>query len=82
MLQFTKKEMKLRLKWKRKRLMIGCVNHRESQVMIVKRPQTKDKRYCSGISNKTFYTHPPSSHPQLEVNLNTVITCDRPPSHY
>ena len=47
-LQSTKNVMKLKLKWKRKRLMIGCVNHRKSQVMIVKRPQTKDKRmlYC------------------------------------
>ena len=42
-LQSTKNVMKLKLKWKRKRLMIGCVNHRKSQVMIVKRPQTKDK---------------------------------------
>ena len=63
-LQSTKNVVKLKLKWKRKRLMIGCVNHRESQVMIVKGPQTKDKRYCSGSSNKIFYTHPPSSHPQ------------------
>ena len=43
-LQSTKIVMKLKLKWKRKRLMIGCVNHRKSQVMIVKRPQTKDKK--------------------------------------
>ena len=43
-LQSTKNGMKLKLKWKRKRLMIGCVNHRESQVMIVKRPQTEDKK--------------------------------------
>ena len=50
--------------------------------MIVKRPQTKDKIYCSGISNKTFYTHPPLSHPQSKVNLNIMITCDWPPSHY
>ena len=57
-LQSTKKVMKLKLKWKRKRLMIGCVNHRKSQVMIVKRPQTKGKACCIGISNKTFYTHP------------------------
>ena len=38
--------------------MIGCVNHRKSQVMIVKRPQTKDKGCHIGISNKTFYIHP------------------------
>ena len=82
MLQSTKNVMKLKLEWKRKRLMIGCVNHRKSQVMIVKRPQTKGKRCCSSISNKTFYTHPPSSHPQSEVNLSTMITCDWPPSHY
>ena len=43
-LQSIKNVMKLKLKWKRKRLLIGCVNHRESQVMIVKRPQTEDKR--------------------------------------
>ena len=59
-----------------------CGNHGKSQLMIVKRPQTKDKRYCSGISNKKIYTNPPSSHPQSEVNLDTVITCDWPPSHY
>ena len=81
-LQSTKNVMKLKLKWKRKRLMIGCVNHRKSQVMIVKRPQTKDKRCCSDISNKTFYTQPLSSHPQSKMNLNTVMTCDWPPSHY
>ena len=40
-LQSTKNVMKLKLKWKRKRLMIGCVNHRKTQVMIVKRSQTK-----------------------------------------
>ena len=62
--------------------MIGCVNHRKSQVMIAKRPQTKGKACCIGISNKTFYTHPPLSYPQLKVNLNTMITCDQPPSHY
>ena len=44
--------------------------------------QTKDKRYFIGISNKTFYTHPPSSHLQSKINLNTVIACDWPPSHY
>ena len=43
-LQSTKNVMKPKLKWKTKRLMIGCVNHRESQVMIVKRPQTEDKK--------------------------------------
>ena len=43
-LQSTKNVMKLKLKWKRKRLIIGCVNHRTSQVMIVKRSQTKDKK--------------------------------------
>ena len=47
-----------------------------------KRPQTKDRRYCIGISNKTFYTHSPSSQPQSKANLNTIITCDWPPSHY
>ena len=40
-LQSTENVMKPKLKWKRKRLMIGCVYHRISQVMIVKRPQTK-----------------------------------------
>ena len=43
-LQSTKNVMKLKLKWKRKRLMIGCVNHRESQAMIVKKPKTENKR--------------------------------------
>ena len=62
--------------------MIGCINHRKSQVMIVKRLQTKGKACCIGISNKTFYTHPPLSHPQLNMNLNTMITWDWPPSHY
>ena len=82
-LQSTKNVMKLKLKWKRKRLIIGCVNHRKFQVMIVKRLQTKGKGCCIGISNKTFYTHPPpSSHPQSKRNLNTMITCDWPPSHY
>ena len=38
--------------------MIGCVNHRKSQVMIVKRSQTKGKGSCIGISNKKFYTPP------------------------
>ena len=74
-LQSTKNVMKLKLKWKRKRLMIGCVNHRKSQGKIVKRPQTKGKRCCVGISNKTFYTQSPSSHPQSKINLNTMITC-------
>ena len=40
-LQSTKNIVKQKLKWKRKRLMIGCVYHRKSQVMIVKGPQTK-----------------------------------------
>ena len=75
-LQSTKNVMKLKLKWKRKRLMIRCVNHRKSQVMIAKRPQTKGKGCCSGISNKTFYTHSPSSHPQSKMNLNTMIDLD------
>ena len=85
-LQSTKNIMKLKLKWKRKKLMIGCVNHRKSQIMIMKRPQTKDKECYIGISNKTFCTQPPppppSSHPQSKMNLNTMITCDWPPSHY
>ena len=42
-LQSTKNVMKLKLKWK-KGLTIECVNHRESQMMIVKRPQSEDKR--------------------------------------
>ena len=46
--------------------MIGCVNHRISQVMIVKKPQTKDKGCCVGISNKTFYTHPPIKSPTIK----------------
>ena len=65
-LQSTKNVMKLKLKWKRKRLMIGCVYHRKSQVMIVKRSQTKDKGCCIGISNKTFYTHPPIKSPTIK----------------
>ena len=53
----------------KKRLMIGCGNHIESQLMIVKRPHTKDKRCCICISNQMFYTHPQSSHPQLMVEF-------------
>ena len=29
--------------------------------------------FCIGISNKMFYAHPPSSHPQLTVNFSTMI---------
>ena len=31
---------------------------------------------------KCFYTHPPSGHPQSMVNVDAMITCDWPPSHY
>ena len=65
-LQSTKNVMELKLKWKRKRLMIGCVNHRKSQVMIVKRPHTKDKGCYIGISSKTFYTHPLIKSPTIK----------------
>ena len=41
-----------------------------------KTPRTKEKRCCVGISNKSFYAHPPSSHPQSRVNSDTMITCD------
>ena len=43
-LQSTKNVMKLKLKWKRKRLMIGCVSLTGSpKLMIEKKPQTKEK---------------------------------------
>ena len=44
-------------------------SQRKTQLMIVKRPQTKDKRCCIGISNKTFYTHPPSGYPQSKIKF-------------
>ena len=42
--------------------------------------ETQTKRFI-GISNQMFYTRP-SGHPQSMVNLDTMITCDWPPSHY
>ena len=41
--------------------------------LIRKTPQNKQTPFCVSISNKKFYAHPPSSHPQLMMNLNTVI---------
>ena len=42
-------------------------------LLIGKTPQNEQTPFCIGISNERFYAHPPSSHPQLIVNLNTVI---------
>ena len=63
--------------------MIGCGNHRENPVNDCERtPKLNIKRYCIDVSNKIFYIHPPSGHPQSEMNLNTMITCYWPSSHY
>ena len=46
----------------------------ENPPLIGKTPQNKQTSFCVSISNKKFYAHPPpSSHPQLMMNLNTVI---------
>ena len=57
-LQSTKNVMKLKLKWKRKRLMIGCVNHRKSQVVIVKRPKIKVRDVVVVFLTKHFISTP------------------------
>ena len=58
-------------------------SHRETPVMIVKRTQTKrQKDVVFVFPTKYFITTPHQSHPQSMTNLNTVITCDWPPSHY
>ena len=49
-----------------KRLMIGCGNHTEKPLlMIVKRPQTKDKKMLYLHSQQIFYSHPPSKSPTI-----------------
>ena len=46
----------------------------KTPILIGKTPQNKQTPFCVSISNKKFYTPPPpSSHPQLIMNLNTVI---------
>ena len=57
-------------------------SHRKTPLMIVKRPQTKDKKMSYLHFQQIFYSHPHQSHPQSMINLNTMITCDWPPSHY
>ena len=34
---------------------------------------TKQTPFCIDIPNKKLYAHPPSSHPQLIMNLNAMI---------
>ena len=59
-------------------------SHGETQLMIVKRPQTKDKKmlYLYFQQNILYPPPPHQSHPQSMINLNAMITCDWPPSHY
>ena len=58
-------------------------SHRETPLMIVKRPQTKDKKMLYLHFQLNVLCPPPhQSHPQSMINLNTMITCDWPPSHY
>ena len=58
-------------------------SHRETQLMIVKKPQTKEKKDVVFVfPTKYFIPTPHQSHPQSMINLNTMITCDWPPSHY
>ena len=62
-------------------------SHRETPLMIVKRPQTKDKKMLYLHFQQNIFSHhilatPHQSHPQSMINLNTMITCDWPPSHY
>ena len=45
----------------------------KAPLLIGKTPQNKKTPFCIGISNKRLYAHPPSSHPQAIVSLNTVI---------
>ena len=65
-LQSTKNVMELKLEWKRKRLMIGCVHHRESQVMIVKRPQTEDKKMLYWYFQQNILYPPPIKSPTIK----------------
>ena len=66
---------------KRKRLMIGCGNHIDND--CEKGPKLKTKDIILVFPTKYFISTPPSSsHPQSMVDLNTMITCDWPPSHY
>ena len=68
--------------------MIGCGNHIEKNPINdckEKDPKLKAKRCCICISKKKkkyFIATPHQSHPQLMINLDTMITCDWPPSHY
>ena len=60
-------------------------SHRETQLMIVIRPQTKKKKKKDVVfvfPTEYFIPTPHQSHPQSMINLNTMITCDWPPSHY
>ena len=45
----------------------------KTPLLIGKTPQNKQTPSCIGIPNKKFYAHAPYSHPQLIMNLNTVI---------
>ena len=47
--------------------------NQKTPLLIGETPQNKQTPFCVSISNKKFYAHPPSSHPQLMMNLNTVI---------
>ena len=59
-------------------------SHRETPLMIVKKgPKLKgQKDVVFAFPTKYFIATPHQSHPQSMINLNTMITCDWPPSHY
>ena len=58
-------------------------SHRKTPLMIVKRPQTKGKKMLYlHFQQNIFIATPPSKSPQLMTNLDIMITCDWPPSHY
>ena len=50
--------------------------------MIVKMPLMKDKQNVVLVFLTKCFILAPSGHPQSMVNLDTMITCDWPPSHY
>ena len=74
--------MKLKFKMEKKKANDWMSQSQKNPINDCIMPQTKDKKDIVLVFLTTFYTHPRPSHPQSKVNLNMVITCDWPPSHY
>ena len=53
----------------KKRLMIGCGNHIESQLMIVKRPHTKDKKMLYLYFQLNVLYPPPIKSPTINGRI-------------